>query len=66
MNCVDISLVKYVIKCAQGNTGVLISNVTNRNRNEHVIIKSKQRFDVILTCLLHCVLAGEFDFIAMK
>ena len=29
-------------------------------RNKHVIITSKRRFDVIITCLLRCVFAGEF------
>ena len=30
----------------------------NTQRNKHIIIKSKRRFDVIITCLLHCVLQG--------
>ena len=32
--------------------------LANTQRNKHVIITSKQCFDVIITCLLHCVLAG--------
>ena len=31
---------------------------TNIKRNKHVIITSKQRFDVIITCLLRDVFAG--------
>ena len=30
----------------------------NTQRNKHVIITSKRRFDVIITCLLRCVFAG--------
>ena len=30
----------------------------NTERNKHVIIRSKRRFDVIIACLLHCVFAG--------
>ena len=30
----------------------------NTQRNKHVIITSKQRFDVIISCLLRCVFAG--------
>ena len=30
----------------------------NKPRNKHVIITSKHRLDVIITCLLHCVFAG--------
>ena len=31
----------------------------NTKRNKHVIITSKRRFDVIITCLLRCVFAGH-------
>ena len=36
-------------------------NAANTQRNRHVIITSKRRFDVIITCLLRCVFAGNHD-----
>ena len=38
----------------------LASDPANAQRNEHVIITSKRRFDVIITCLLRCMFAGGF------
>ena len=43
------------------------NNPTNTQHNKHVIITSKRRFGVIITCLLRCVFAGksvtlDFDF----
>ena len=35
----------------------------NTQRNKHVIITSKRRFDVIITCLLRCVFAGQYHYI---
>ena len=34
-------------------------NPANTKRNKHIIITSKQRFDVIITCLLRFVFAGK-------
>ena len=34
------------------------TNMQTQKRNKHVIITSKRRFDVIITCLLRCVFAG--------
>ena len=34
-------------------------NPANTQSNKHVIITSKRRFDVIITCLLRCVFAGN-------
>ena len=43
-------------------TGPDIMNIitANTQSNKHVIITSKQHFDVIITCLLRCVFAGIF------
>ena len=38
---------------------VLIMDPANTQRINHVIITSKRHFDVITTCLLRCVFAGE-------
>ena len=37
---------------------VVFTIPANTKRNKHVIITSKRRFDVIIRCLLRCVLAG--------
>ena len=34
-------------------------NAANTKRDKHVIITSKQRFDVIIMCLLHFLFAGK-------
>ena len=44
------------VLCIIGNRDDFPSNT---QRNKHIIITSKRRFDVIITCLLRCVFEGS-------
>ena len=49
-------------KSTYSQIGVLYAIPQQTQRNEYIIITSKRRFDVIITCLLRFVFAGTVQY----